>query len=117
MSDLTELMAPTMPVGRRSEATRALVSACKTLRRTSPQAVRSLQVTLALDDLPVSNGSAKDYVQRVGMEHGVMARACTGGRHVTVYLTRASAPATAGDDRLPSEVARWVSRFFSWWSR
>jgi hypothetical protein len=117
MSDLTELVALTVPEGRRSEATRALVGACKTLRRTSPDTIRSLQVTLTLDDLPVSNGSVEDYIQRIGMEQGVMARACTEGKHVTVYLTRTSFPATSGNDRLPSEVAGWVSRFFSWWSR
>jgi hypothetical protein len=96
MSDLLEAVALTVPEGRRSEATRALVSACKTLRRAAPDVIRSLQVTLELDDLPVTNGAVEDYVRRIGLEEAVVARACTGGKHVTVYLTRASSPAAPG---------------------
>jgi hypothetical protein len=87
------------------------------LGRTSPDVVRSLQVTLELDDLPVSNGTVEDYIQRIAMEHGVVARACVGGNHVTVVLTRAIDGEPRAPERSQSEVVGWVSRFFSWLSR
>ena len=110
-------VAPTVPENKRSEATRALRSACKTLCRTTPDVIRSLQLTLELDDLPVSNGSVEDFVQRIAMEHGVVARACIGGKHVTVVLTRAIDGEPRAPERSQSEVVGWVSRFFSWLSR
>jgi hypothetical protein len=113
MKNFVGTVVQTVPEDRRSDATRALLSACKTLGRTRPSSVRSVQVTLALDDLPVSNGSVVDYVQRIAMEQGVAARIHVGEKHVSVVLTRECPAAQQAPDRSRSEVVGWVSRFFS----
>jgi hypothetical protein len=117
MKNLVATMAPAVPENRSSEATRALLSACKTLRRTRPHVIRSLQVTLELADLTVTNGAVEDYVERIGMEQGVATRARVEGRHVTVFLTREIDPASRPPECSKSEVVGWVSRFSSWLSR
>jgi hypothetical protein len=117
MKSFAGTVVQTVPEDRRSDATRSLLSACNTLCRTRPGAVRSVQVTLALDDLPVSNGSVVDYVQRIAMERGVAARIQIGEKYVSVVLTRECPAAPGAPGRSQSEVVGWVSRFFSWLSR
>jgi hypothetical protein len=72
---------------------------------------------LELDDLPVSNASVEDFVQRIAIEYGVVARACVGEKHMAVVLTRAIDGEPLAPERSQSEVVGWVSRFFSWLSR
>jgi hypothetical protein len=117
MRNLADVVAPVMPQNERSEATRAIHGACRTLCSTSSDCIRSIQVILDVYDLPVPVGSATDFVQRIAMEYGVVAQACAGEKWITVYLTRVIAPEPPQAELSWNEVKRWVSRFFSSWLR